>query len=87
MSWRRILAASLSITGLNAGYGAVRSPVIAGHDDVLKPALENEELHRAGGDVLLRHDDIDHRDFRWERFEAGEPLVSPHPYVGAGQMR
>jgi sarcosine oxidase subunit beta len=34
-----------------------------------------------------RHRDIDHRDFRWERFASCEPLVSPHPYVGAGQMR
>jgi sarcosine oxidase subunit beta len=34
-----------------------------------------------------RHPDIDHRDFRWERFSEEEPLVSPHPYVGAGQMR
>ena len=34
-----------------------------------------------------RHADIDHRDFRWERFAEDEPLVSPHPYVGAGQMR
>jgi sarcosine oxidase subunit beta len=34
-----------------------------------------------------RHDDVDHRDFRVERFAAAEPLVSPHPYVGAGQMR
>ena len=34
-----------------------------------------------------RYADIDHRDFRWERFGDEEPLVSPHPYVGAGQMR
>ena len=34
-----------------------------------------------------RHPDIRHRDFRWERFAEDEPLVSPHPYVGAGQMR
>ena len=34
-----------------------------------------------------RHPDIDHRDFRWERFGEEELLVSPHPYVGAGQMR
>ena len=34
-----------------------------------------------------RYPDIDHRDFRWERFGDEEPLVSPHPYVGAGQMR
>jgi sarcosine oxidase subunit beta len=34
-----------------------------------------------------RHADIDHRDFRWDRFASGDLLVSPHPYVGAGQMR
>jgi sarcosine oxidase subunit beta len=34
-----------------------------------------------------RHDDIDYQDFRWERFEANDLLVSPHPYAGAGQMR
>ena len=34
-----------------------------------------------------RHPDIDHRDFRWERFDEEDLLVSPHPYVGAGQMR
>jgi glycine/D-amino acid oxidase-like deaminating enzyme len=34
-----------------------------------------------------RYADIDHRDFRLERFAEDEPLVSSHPYVGAGQMR
>ena len=34
-----------------------------------------------------RYADIRHRDFRWERFAEDEPLVSSHPYVGAGQMR
>lgn len=34
-----------------------------------------------------RYGDVDHRDFRWERFASAEPLVSPHPYAGAGQMR
>ena len=34
-----------------------------------------------------RHPDVDHNDFRWERFAAGDHLVSPHPYTGAGQMR
>ncbi len=31
--------------------------------------------------------DVDHRDFRWERFAEGDLLASPHPYAGAGQMR
>jgi sarcosine oxidase, subunit beta len=34
-----------------------------------------------------RHGDVDCGDFRWERFANDEPLVSPHPYAGAGQMR
>ncbi len=34
-----------------------------------------------------RHADVDPHDFRWERFAEEDPLVSPHPYVGAGQMR
>ena len=34
-----------------------------------------------------RHADIDHRDFRWERFGDEDLLTSLHPYLGAGQMR
>jgi sarcosine oxidase subunit beta len=34
-----------------------------------------------------RHADVDPHDFRWQRFSEDDPLVSPHPYVGAGQMR
>ena len=34
-----------------------------------------------------RYADICHHEFRWERFAEDELLVSPHPYVGAGQMR
>jgi sarcosine oxidase subunit beta len=34
-----------------------------------------------------RHFDIDPNDFRWGRFASHDHLVSPHPYVGAGQMR
>jgi glycine/D-amino acid oxidase-like deaminating enzyme len=34
-----------------------------------------------------RHADVDHRDFRWGRFDERDPLVSEHPYAGAGQMR
>jgi sarcosine oxidase, subunit beta len=34
-----------------------------------------------------RHPDVDHHDFRWDRFTTNEHLVSPHPYAGAGQMR
>ncbi len=34
-----------------------------------------------------RHADVDPHDFRLERFAEEDLLVSPHPYVGAGQMR
>jgi glycine/D-amino acid oxidase-like deaminating enzyme len=34
-----------------------------------------------------RHPDVDHHDFRWDRFTTDDLLVSPHPYAGAGQMR
>ncbi len=34
-----------------------------------------------------RHPGVEHRDFRWERFGEDQLLISPHPYVGAGQMR
>jgi glycine/D-amino acid oxidase-like deaminating enzyme len=34
-----------------------------------------------------RLDDVDHRDFRLERFSEGAPLASPHPYAAAAQMR
>ena len=34
-----------------------------------------------------RYVDVDPHDFRFERFAADQPLRSPHPYVGAGQMR
>ena len=38
-------------------------------------------------DGRSRHPDVDAWDFRFERFAKEELLVSPHPYVGAGQMR
>jgi sarcosine oxidase, subunit beta len=31
--------------------------------------------------------EIPESDFRWSRFGEGDLLTSPHPYVGAGQMR
>jgi sarcosine oxidase subunit beta len=36
---------------------------------------------------VSRHADVDHLDFRWDRFATNDLLVSPHPYAGAGQMR
>ncbi|MGW4248405.1 NAD(P)/FAD-dependent oxidoreductase, partial [Nocardia sp. NPDC004722] len=37
------------------------------------------------GDTGLPH--VDAADFRYERFAQGRPLLSPHPYAGAGEMR
>jgi sarcosine oxidase, subunit beta len=38
-------------------------------------------------DGTSRHPDVDPHDFRLARFADDEPLLSTHPYVGAGQMR
>jgi glycine/D-amino acid oxidase-like deaminating enzyme len=58
----------------------------SGHGYKISPSVGNlmADLITAGAS---RHSDVDHRDFRWERFAEDELLVSPHPYVGAGQMR
>jgi sarcosine oxidase, subunit beta len=58
----------------------------SGHGYKISPAVG--ELV---GDLICkgasRHPDVDHRDFRYDRFAEGDLLTSPHPYVGAGQMR
>jgi glycine/D-amino acid oxidase-like deaminating enzyme len=58
----------------------------SGHGYKISPAVGElmADLILAGAS---RDPDIDAADFRWERFARAEPLVSPHPYVGAGQMR
>jgi sarcosine oxidase subunit beta len=58
----------------------------SGHGYKISPAVGElmADLLTSG---RSRHADIDHWDFRYERFGEGKPLVSPHPYVGAGQMR
>ena len=58
----------------------------SGHGYKISPAVGElmADLIVAGAS---RHPDVDHRDFRWERFGDENLLVSPHPYVGAGQMR
>jgi glycine/D-amino acid oxidase-like deaminating enzyme len=58
----------------------------SGHGYKISPAVGElmADLIVAGAS---RYPDIDAADFRWERFARDEPLVSPHPYVGAGQMR
>ena len=58
----------------------------SGHGYKISPAVG--EL---AADLVLhgssRYPGVDHRDFRLERFAEGDLLTSPHPYVGAGQMR
>jgi sarcosine oxidase subunit beta len=58
----------------------------SGHGYKISPSVGElmADLMTAG---RSRHGDIDHHDFKWERFATNEPLVSPHPYAGAGQMR
>jgi sarcosine oxidase, subunit beta len=58
----------------------------SGHGYKISPAVGElmADLMYAG---RSRHADIDHRDFRWERFATHDHLVSPHPYAGADQMR
>jgi len=58
----------------------------SGHGYKISPAVGElvADLISSG---TSRHPDIDHRDFRWERFAEGDLLTSPHPYLGAGQMR
>lgn len=58
----------------------------SGHGYKISPAvgelMANLILH--GGSKVP---DIDVQDFRLERFEKNELLISPHPYIGAGSMR
>lgn len=58
----------------------------SGHGYKISPAVGElvADLVEAGASL---HSDIDHADFRLERFAQGEPLASPNPYVGAGEMR
>jgi sarcosine oxidase, subunit beta len=58
----------------------------SGHGYKISPAV-GELMADLICDGRSRYGDVDHRDFRWERFARAEPLVSPHPYAGAGQMR
>ena len=58
----------------------------SGHGYKISPAVGElmADLVTSGGS---RRDEVDHHDFRLERFAEGDLLVSPHPYAGAGQMR
>ncbi|WP_405134038.1 FAD-dependent oxidoreductase [Nocardia sp. NBC_01388] len=58
----------------------------SGHGFKISPAVG-----RLVADLLLHNGtelpNVDAADFRYERFAEGRPLLSPHPYVGAGEMR
>jgi sarcosine oxidase subunit beta len=58
----------------------------SGHGYKISPAVGElmADLVTSG---TSRHADIEPGDFRLGRFAEGKPLVSLHPYVGAGQMR
>ncbi|MFB7720704.1 NAD(P)/FAD-dependent oxidoreductase [Nocardia sp. NPDC056100] len=58
----------------------------SGHGFKISPAVG-----RLVADLLLdgRTDlpNVEAADFRYARFAEGQPLISPHPYLGAGEMR
>jgi sarcosine oxidase, subunit beta len=58
----------------------------SGHGYKISPAV-GELMADLILDGQSRHSDVDAHDFRWSRFGEEDPLVSPNPYVGAGQMR
>ena len=78
--WNPVIAPLAAIQGLTLAAG------FAGHGFKMSPAVG--ELV---ADLLVEGDstdpDVPASDFRLERFAEGKPLRSPHPYVGAGEMR
>lgn len=78
--WNPVIAPVGDVAGLTLCAG------FAGHGFKISPAVGD-----LVADLLFEGDstdpDIPASDFRLERFETGELLRSPHPYVGAGEMR
>lgn len=78
--WNPVIAPLVAIQGLTLAAG------FAGHGFKMSPAVGD-----LVADLLLEGDstdpDIPASDFRLERFAEGSFLRSPHPYVGAGEMR
>jgi sarcosine oxidase subunit beta len=58
----------------------------SGHGYKISPAV-GELVADLVLDGRSRYPDIDAADFRLARFAEGRPLRSPHPYLGAGEMR
>ena len=78
--WNPVIAPVGGIDGLILCAG------FAGHGFKISPAVGD-----LVADLVLEGDstdaDIPASDFGLGRFADGEPLRSPHPYVGAGEMR
>jgi glycine/D-amino acid oxidase-like deaminating enzyme len=78
--WNPVIAPLAAVQGLTLAAG------FAGHGFKMSPAVGD-----LVADLLIDGDssdpDIDASDFRLERFAEGRPLLSLHPYAGAGQMR
>jgi glycine/D-amino acid oxidase-like deaminating enzyme len=78
--WNPVIAPVPGVGGLVLAAG------FAGHGFKISPAVGD-----LVADLVLEGDSTDPAvpagDFRLERFAAGRPLTSAHPYVGAGEMR
>ena len=80
---RSVRRAAYVCAGLSGYYDASGG---SGHGFKISPAVgelvADLVVKGASGDP-----DVPETDFRLERFAAGQLLVSPHPYAGAGEMR
>ncbi|MGE0777071.1 NAD(P)/FAD-dependent oxidoreductase, partial [Mycolicibacterium sp.] len=77
--WNPVISAT-PLAGLVVAAG------FSGHGFKIAPAVG-----RLVGDLVVDGHSSDPRipatDFRWSRFAEADPLTTPYPYVGAGQMR
>lgn len=78
--WNPVIQPLASISGLTLAAG------FAGHGFKMSPAV-GELIAGLALDGDSPFPDVPASDFRLERFAEGEPLTSPHPYAGAGEMR
>jgi len=78
--WNPVIQRLTAVRGLTLAAG------FAGHGFKMSPAVGD-----LVADLLIEGESTDPHipasDFELERFAEGRPLVSPHPYVGAGEMR
>ncbi|QBJ95916.1 FAD-binding oxidoreductase [Rhodococcus sp. ABRD24] len=74
------------IIGPSPAEGLFLAVGFSGHGFKISPAVG-----RLAADLLLdgvsSDAAVDGDDFRYSRFDEGKPLVSRHPYAGAGEMR